>query len=107
MYEAVLTSCKNLGTFSDIYFVHQVDEEHEEEGFQRGGALDALTELKNEGKIHFTGVASHYYSTLLRAAADIRVDASPYSGTIAVSYKLQPREYAYSITCIAVFSSRL
>ncbi len=82
MYQAVLTSCENLGTFSDIYFVHQVDAEHEQEVFQKGGALDALTELKNEGKIHFTGIASHYYDTLLRAAADMRVDVLQGSGNL-------------------------
>lgn len=82
MYQAVLTSCENLGTFSDIYFVHQVDAEHEQEVFQKGGALDALTELKNEGKIHFTGIASHYYDMLLRAAADMRVDVLQGSGNL-------------------------
>ena len=42
MYQAVETSCKNLGTYADLYFVHQVDAEHEEEVFGAGGALDAL-----------------------------------------------------------------
>ena len=82
MYQAVYTSCENLGTFSDLYFVHQVDGEHEEEVFQKGGALDALTELKKEGKIHFAGIASHYYDTLLRGAADIRVDVLQGSGNL-------------------------
>ena len=49
MYQAVLTSCENLGTSADLYFVHQVDGDHEEEVFRPGGALDALTELKAEG----------------------------------------------------------
>jgi len=82
MYQAVLVSCENLGTFSDIYFVHQADAEHEEEIFQKGGALDALTELKNEGKIHFTGIASHYYDILLRGAKDARVDVLQGSGNL-------------------------
>lgn len=74
MYRAVETSCENLGTAPDIYFVHQVDAEHEEEVFGRGGALDALAELKAEGKIRFAGVATHYYDILLRGALDDRVD---------------------------------
>lgn len=82
MYQAVYTSCENLGTFSDLYFVHQVDGEHEEEVFQKGGALDALTELKQEGKIHFVGIASHYYDILLRGATDRRVDVLQGSGNL-------------------------
>lgn len=82
MYQAVLTSCRNLGTFSDIYFVHQVDEKHVDEVFKKGGALDALTELKAEGKIHFTGIASHYYDILLRGAEDKRVDVLQGSGNL-------------------------
>lgn len=82
MYQAVLQSCDNLGTWADIYFVHQVDAEHEEEVFQKGGALDALTELKQEGKIQFAGIASHYYDTLLRGAMDLRVDVLQGSGNL-------------------------
>jgi hypothetical protein len=51
LYQAVHTSCETLGTCADLYFVHQVDGEHEETVFARGGALDALAELKAEGKI--------------------------------------------------------
>lgn len=82
MYQAVLTSCENLGTVPDIYFVHQVDEKHVDEVFKKGGALDALTELKAEGKIHFTGIASHYYNILLRGAKDKRVDVLQGSGNL-------------------------
>lgn len=65
IYLAAKTSCRNLGTWADMYFVHQVDAAHEETVFQKGGALDALSELKREGVIHFAGVASHYYDILL------------------------------------------
>ncbi len=82
MYQAVQTSCENLGTCADIYFVHQIDEEHEQEVFQKGGALDALTELKREGRIRFTGIASHYYDILLRGAKDSRVDVLQGSGNL-------------------------
>ena len=82
MYRAVECSCENMGTTPDIYFVHQVDGEHEEEVFQKGGALDALTELKGEGKIRFAGIASHYYDTLLRGAGDDRVDVLQGSGNL-------------------------
>lgn len=82
MYQAVETSCENLGTYADIYFVHQVDEGNVDEVFQKGGALDALTELKQEGKIRFAGVASHYYDILLRGAQDARVDVLQGSGNI-------------------------
>ncbi len=82
MYTAVLSSCENLKTFPDIYFVHQADAEHEEEIFQKGGALDALCELKQEGKIRFTGLASHYYDILLRGAMDSRVDVLQGSGNL-------------------------
>ncbi|MBR6771087.1 MAG: aldo/keto reductase [Lachnospiraceae bacterium] len=82
MYQAVLESCKNLGTWADLYFVHQADAEHEDEIFQKGGALDALTELKQEGKIGFVGVASHYYDILLRGARDARVDVLQGSGNL-------------------------
>lgn len=82
MYNAVHKSCENLGTFADIYFVHQVDEGNEEVTFGRYGAVDALNELKAEGKIKFTGIASHYYDILLRGAKDKRVDVLQGSGNI-------------------------
>lgn len=82
MYQAVELSCENLGTTPDIYFVHQVDAEHEEEVFGRGGALDALTELKSEGKIRYAGIATHYYDILLRGAQDDRVDVLQGSGNL-------------------------
>ncbi len=82
MYQAVLESCENLGTWPDIYFVHQADWDHEDEIFRKGGALDALSQLKEEGKIRFTGLASHYYDILLRGARDLRVDVLQGSGNI-------------------------
>ncbi len=82
LYQAVYTSCENLGTYADLYFVHQVDAEHEEAVFQKGGGLDALTELKAEGKIRFAGLASHYYDILLRGAKDARVDVLQGSGNL-------------------------
>ncbi len=82
MYQAVEISSENLGTFPDIYFVHQVDGDHEDEVFSKGGALDALGELKAEGKIRFVGIASHYYDILLRGARDKRVDVLQGSGNL-------------------------
>ncbi|HEX9061725.1 MAG TPA: aldo/keto reductase, partial [Clostridia bacterium] len=82
MYNAVLKSYENLGTYADIYFVHQVDEGNEDVTFGKYGAVDALNELKAEGKIKFTGVASHYYDILLRGAKDKRVDVLQGSGNI-------------------------
>ncbi|MDE7478128.1 MAG: aldo/keto reductase [Lachnospiraceae bacterium] len=82
MYQAVETSCENLGTTPDLYFVHQVDGDHEEEVFGNGGALDALTELKAEGKIRYAGIATHYYDILLRGAKDERVDVLQGSGNL-------------------------
>ncbi|MDE7325132.1 MAG: aldo/keto reductase, partial [Lachnospiraceae bacterium] len=82
MYRAVEESIENLGTCPDLYFVHQADAEHEEEIFGNCGALDALSELKVQGKIGFVGVASHYYDILLRAAVDPRVDVLQMSGNI-------------------------
>lgn len=82
MYQAVCKSCENLGTYPDIYFVHQVEEKNEEMTFGTYGAIDALTELKAEGKIKFVGVASHYYTILLRGAKDKRVDILQGSGNI-------------------------
>lgn len=82
MYRAVEASCENLGTTPDLYFVHQVDAEHEEEVFGRGGALDALAELKAEGKIRYAGIAAHYYDILLRGARDGRVDVLQGSGNV-------------------------
>lgn len=82
MYMAVLESCENLGTWPDVYFVHQADWDHEEEIFQKGGALDALSQLKEEGRIRFTGLASHYYDILLRGAEDPRVDVLQGSGNL-------------------------
>lgn len=82
MYRAVETSCENLGTHPDIYFAHQVDAAHEDEVFSRGGALDALAELKAEGKIRFAGIATHYYDILLRGAQDDRVDVLQGSGNL-------------------------
>lgn len=82
MYMGVLESCENLGTRPDIYFVHQADPAHEEEIFRRGGALDALCQLKDEGRIRFAGLASHYYDILLRGAKDRRVDVLQGSGNL-------------------------
>lgn len=82
LYRAVETSCENLGTWADIYFVHQVDPDSQEEVFGNGGALDALQELKHRGLIRFTGIASHYYDILLKAAADRRVDVLQGSGNL-------------------------
>lgn len=82
MYNAVHESCENLGTYADIYFVHQVDEKNEDVTFGKYGAIDALKELKAEGKIKFTGVATHYYDILLRGAKDKRVDVLQGSGNI-------------------------
>ncbi|MCX7746501.1 MAG: aldo/keto reductase [Clostridia bacterium] len=82
MYNAVLESCENLGTYADIYFVHQVDEGNEDITFGKYGAVDALNELKAEGKIKFTGIASHYYDILLRGAKDKRIDVLQGSGNL-------------------------
>ena len=82
MYRAVQCSYENLGTYADLYFVHQADEKNAEQIFERYGALDALTECKAEGKIRFVGIASHYYSVLYRGACDSRVDVLQGSGNI-------------------------
>jgi len=83
MYDAVLTSLKNLGTsFIDIYFVHQVDLDNVDTTFGIGGAIDALYQLKLQGKINFVGVATHYYDILLQGARDKRVDVLQGSGNI-------------------------
>lgn len=82
IYREVLRSIRHLQTIPDIYFVHQVDESNADEVFGRYGALDALYDLKKEGKIRFTGIASHYYSVLLRGAKDPRVDVLQGSGNI-------------------------
>lgn len=82
IYQAVQQSCENLNTYADLYFVHQVDEENEDLTFGRYGAVDALQELKAEGKIRFTGIASHYYEILLRGAKDRRIDVLQSSGNI-------------------------
>ncbi|MDE6728059.1 MAG: aldo/keto reductase [Oscillospiraceae bacterium] len=82
MYNAVIKSRENLGTLPDIYFVHQVDSENMDRVFGKYGALDALCDLKAEGKIGYTGIASHYYDVLLRGAKDPRVDVLQGSGNI-------------------------
>lgn len=82
MYTAVLKSIDNLKTNPDIYFVHQVDEGNVDTVFDKSGAIEALTELKAEGKIRFTGVATHYYDILYRGALDKRVDVLQGSGNM-------------------------
>jgi hypothetical protein len=82
IYREVQRSIETLGTKPDIYFVHQVDDSNADEVFGKYGALDALYDLKREGKIGFTGIASHYYSVLLRGAEDPRVDVLQGSGNI-------------------------
>ena len=82
IYREVLRSVQNLGTTPDVYFVHQVDDSNADEVFGKNGALEALYDLKREGKIGFTGIASHYYSVLHRAALDPRVDVLQGSGNI-------------------------
>ena len=78
----MLRSTEHLGTKPDVYFVHQVDESNADEVFGKGGALDALYDLKREGRIGFTGIASHYYNVLYRGALDPRVDVLQGSGNI-------------------------
>lgn len=82
MYQAVEESIKNLQENPDIYFVHQVDYDNVDQVFGKYGALDALTQLKKEGKIKFTGIASHYYDVLYRGLNDARVDVLQGSGNI-------------------------
>lgn len=82
MYQAVLQSYKNLQTEPDIYFVHQVDLCNADQTFQKNGAIEALQELKLEGKIKYIGVASHYYDVLERGAKDHRVDVLQGSGNV-------------------------
>lgn len=82
MYRAVNESYRNLGTNMDIYFVHQINFESEDSTFEKYGAVDALTQLKKEGKIRYVGVASHYYNILLHGAKDKRVDVLQCSGNI-------------------------
>lgn len=82
IYNAVIKSSENLGALPDIYFVHQVDPENADRVFGKYGALDALCDLKAEGKIGFTGIASHYYDVLFRAANDPRADVLQGSGNI-------------------------
>lgn len=82
IYDAVIKSRENLGTTPDIYFVHQVDFDNADRVFAKYGALDALCDLKAEGKIRFTGIASHYFDVLLRGARDKRVDILQGSGNI-------------------------
>ena len=82
IYREVIRSTEHLGTKPDIYFVHQVDEDNADEVFGKYGALDALYDLKREGKIGFTGIASHYYNILYRGACDPRVDVLQGSGNI-------------------------
>ncbi|MBR3508365.1 MAG: aldo/keto reductase [Lachnospiraceae bacterium] len=82
IYREVIRSTQNLGTRPDIYFVHQVDESNVDEVFGKNGALDALYDLKREGKIGYTGIASHYYPVLYRAAKDPRVDVLQGSGNV-------------------------
>lgn len=82
MYREVTRSIEVLGTKPDIYFVHQVDESSADEVFGKYGALDALNDLKKEGKIGHVGIASHYYDILYRAAKDERVDVLQGSGNI-------------------------
>lgn len=82
IYNAAVKSRENLGTLPDIYFVHQVEPDNMDRVFGKYGALDALCDLKAEGKIGFTGIASHYYDVLLRGAKDPRVDVLQGSGNI-------------------------
>ena len=82
IYREVLRSAKNLGTRPDVYFVHQVDEDNADEVFGPCGAVEALYDLKREGKIGYVGIASHYYNVLCRAAKDPRVDVLQGSGNI-------------------------
>lgn len=82
IYREVHRSIENLGTKPDVYFVHQVDESNADEVFGKGGALEALHDLKREGKIGHVGVATHYYEVLYRGAKDPRVDVLQGSGNI-------------------------
>ncbi|MDE7098656.1 MAG: aldo/keto reductase [Ruminococcus sp.] len=82
IYNAVIKSTENLGTYPDIYFVHQVDLNNQDITFERYGAVDALCDLKKEGRIKFTGIATHYYDVMLRAENDSRVDVIQGSGNI-------------------------
>ena len=59
-----------------------MDFNNADEVFGKYGALDALYDLKREGKIGFTGIASHYYDILYRGAKDPRVDVLQGSGNL-------------------------
>ena len=48
MYMAVLESCESLGTWPDIYFVHQADWEHEEEILLHQAAKEAALITRQE-----------------------------------------------------------
>ncbi len=81
MYEAVCRSVENLGGICpDLYFVHQAGPE--DDIFRPGGAVDALVWCRKEGKIGFTGVATHYFALLERAVRDPRVDVVQGSGNL-------------------------
>ena len=82
IYREVLRSTETLRTRPDIYFVHQVDESNADEVFGKYGAVDALYDLKREGRIGFTGIASHYYNVLYRAALDPCIDVLQGIGNI-------------------------
>ncbi len=82
MYHMVQCSYQNLGTYADIYFVHQADEKNADQIFKPYGAVHALMECRAEGKIRFVGIASHYYSVLYRAACDDRIDILQGSGNV-------------------------
>ncbi len=83
MRRALATSLKNIGrSCCEIYFVHQVAPENEEETFEEDGALDALVQAKARGEIRFTGIATHHYDVALRAAKDPRVDVIQVPGNV-------------------------
>lgn len=82
IYREVFNSYKNLGTEPDIYFVHQVEPKHIDQVFSIGGALDALCDLKKQGIIKFTGIATHHAAVIEKCLDDDRVDIIQMSGNI-------------------------
>lgn len=83
MEQALDRSLHHLGRdCCEIYFVHQVAPENEEETFEEDGALDALVKAKAMGRIRFAGIATHHYDVALRAAKDPRVDVIQVPGNV-------------------------
>ncbi|MCQ2481012.1 MAG: aldo/keto reductase [Clostridia bacterium] len=91
--EQISFMLKNLQTdYIDYGFIHCIDEESDWEDYKKGGALDYLMSLKNQGVVKHIGLSSHTPATIMKVLDEADIDMLMFS--INPGYDYQQGEYA-------------